>query len=272
MIAEPAEDRAYTLFAETMDRSGYACGTLEPRTGMTADIPARRPRPLRTMADMGMQMDHGDMKGMDMPGTKQNAHSNETSSEGMPSVKYSGGEQNMEHDQHRAEMKHMQGTHDMPGMGQHGGDPTNEHLQHDSGIQDMSGMHPGDQQRSEIPGTEPVRHGPDHHGTGNQTVAEYSQNRMGEPGRGLEGSERRVLLYTDLKSLTPYSDQREPEREIELHLTGHMERYLWSFDGKKYSEAKEPIHFRYSERVRFTFCKRHDDGASAASSRHVDAP
>jgi FtsP/CotA-like multicopper oxidase with cupredoxin domain len=84
-------------------------------------------------------------------------------------------------------------------------------------------------------------------------VAEYSQNRMGEAGRGLEGSERRVLRYTDLKSLVPYPDQREPEREIELHLTGSMNRYMWSIDGKKYSEAPDPIPFRYGERVRLTF-------------------
>ena len=76
---------------------------------------------------------------------------------------------------------------------------------------------------------------------------------MGEPGRGLEDSDRRVLLYTDLKSLAPYPDQREPEREIELHLTGQMTRYMWSFDGKTYSEAKEPIRFRYGERLRLTF-------------------
>ena len=114
-------------------------------------------------------------------------------------------------------------------------------------------MDAGDHGRSPIPGAEPVTHGPDHHGPGNQMVAEYSQNRMGEPGRGLEDSERRVLLYTDLKSLAPYPDQREPEREIELHLTGQMNRYMWSFDGKTYSEAKEPIHFRYGERMRLTF-------------------
>jgi FtsP/CotA-like multicopper oxidase with cupredoxin domain len=107
--------------------------------------------------------------------------------------------------------------------------------------------------RSPIPGAIPVKHGPDHHGTGNQTVAEYSHNRMHEPGRGFEQSSRRVLVYTDLKSLVPYHDQRAPEREIEIHLTGHMQRYMWSFDGKKYSDAPEPIRVRYGERVRFTF-------------------
>ena len=67
VIVEPAEDRAYTIFAETMDRSGYARGTLAPRPGMSAEIPARRPRPLRTMEDMGMSMEGMDMPGMKMP-------------------------------------------------------------------------------------------------------------------------------------------------------------------------------------------------------------
>lgn len=61
------------------------------------------------------------------------------------------------------------------------------------------------------------------------------------------------MVYTDLKSLTPQPDQREPEREIELHLTGNMDRYMWSFDGKKYSDAKTPIPFRYGEHLRLIF-------------------
>jgi CopA family copper-resistance protein len=241
VIVEPG-DRAYTIFAETMDRSGYACGTLAPRKGMSAEIPARRHRPLRTMEDMGMKMEGKnmkamDMKAMDMPDVEKHSNggmkmSGMEASSDRPRMKPSDDDQrtqNMEHRRHDPEMQDIQG------------------------MQPMSGMEMGDRRRSKIPGVEPVKHGPDHHGTGNQTVAEYSQNRMAEPGRGLEHSDRRVLLYTDLKSLAPYPDQREPEREIELHLTGHMERYMWSFDGKKYSEAKEPIRFRYGERVRLTF-------------------
>jgi CopA family copper-resistance protein len=221
VIVEPVEDRAYTIFAETMDRSGYARGSLAPRAGISGEIPARRPRPLRTMADMGMNMAGMEMEGMKMPGLATVGD--------MPSMKQSDDAPTMEPMQHGSDTPPMQGMHEMPDMGS------------------------GDPRRSKIPGAEPVKHGPDDHGTGNQVVAEYSQNRMGEPGRGLEDSERRVLLYTDLKSLAPYPDQREPEREIELHLTGQMERYMWSFDGKKYSDAKEPIRFRYGERVRLTF-------------------
>ena len=235
VIVEPVEDRAYTIFAETMDRSGYARGTLAPQAGMSGEIPARRPRPLRTMEDMGMNMAGMAMEGIDMPGMKKNLNGSGMKMPGtgtagdMPSMKQSDDAPTMEPMQHGPDTPPMQGMHEMPDRGS------------------------GNPRRSKIPGAEPVKHGPDDHGTGNQVVAEYSQNRMGEPGRGLEDSARRVLLYTDLKSLEPYPDQREPEREIELHLTGQMERYMWSFDGKKYSDAKEPIRFRYGERVRLTF-------------------
>ncbi|OQW63261.1 MAG: copper resistance protein CopA [Nitrospira sp. ST-bin4] len=216
VIVELPEDRAYTIFAETMDRSGYARGTLAPRAGMTAEIPSRRPRPVRTMADMGMQMKHAEMEGMealdDMPGRKQ------------PD----------DHDM-------VEPVH--PGLG----------TEHSEGMHEMPARGREAKRRSEIPGIEPVKHGPDDHGTGNQMIAEYSRNMLHEPGRGLEGSPRRVLVYTDLKSLAPYPDQREPEREIELHVTGNMDRYMWSFDGKTYSEARDPIRFRYRERLRLTF-------------------
>ena len=240
VIVEPAKDRPYTIFAETIDRSGYARGTLAPRVGMVAAVPERRSRPLRTMEDMGMSMEGMKMNGMDMPGMKM-PHGAGTAMPGMetsggsPSIKPSNNNPTMEHMQHGAGMQSMPKT------------------QHEASRPDMPGMDMGPQRRSKIPGDEPVKHGPDDHGTGNQVVAEYSQNRSGEPGRGLENSPRRVLLYNDLKSLAPYPDQRDPEREIELHATGNMARYMWSFDGKKYSDAPEPIRFRYGERLRFTF-------------------
>ena len=99
----------------------------------------------------------------------------------------------------------------------------------------------------------PVRHGPDHHGPGNSAVAVMSRPRLDEAGVGLEDAAHRVLVYADLKSVTPNYDHREPEREIELHLTGNMERYMWSFDGRKFSQARTPIEFRYGERLRLTF-------------------
>ena len=207
VVVQPGQDRAHTIFAETMDRSGYARGTLAPRSGMQGEIPERRPRPLRTMEDMGM-VEHG------------NGHARHTD-ETSPKSSHS--------------------------------DPTSHGMTHGEGREHRSAIDSEARHVSRIPGVSQVQHGPDHHGTGNQTVAEYSRNRMHEPGRGLEQSSRRVLVYTDLKSLIPYQDQRAPEREIELHLTGHMQRYMWSFDGKKYSDAPEPIRVRYGERLRLTF-------------------
>jgi FtsP/CotA-like multicopper oxidase with cupredoxin domain len=77
-----------------------------------------------------------------------------------------------------------------------------------------------------------------------------ARSRLDEPGSGFENTNARVLVYADLRSIAPQPDQRQPEREIELHITGNMERYMWSFNGKKYSEAKAPIPFQYGERLR----------------------
>lgn len=203
VIVEPQTDKAYTVFAETMDRSGYARGTLAPRAGMTAEIPKRRPRPTLTMKDMGMNM-----SGMDMGGKKMD----------MPGM----------------DMGNKKTDSKMPGM-------------------NMPGMNMGDMSKSEIPGSTPVPHPKDRHGISNQTVPMTTEARLDEPGVGLGNDGWRVLVYTDLKRLTMREDKREPEREIELHVTGNMERFMWSFDGKKYSEAKTPIPFRYGERLRFTF-------------------
>ncbi|MDZ4801595.1 MAG: multicopper oxidase domain-containing protein, partial [Bryobacteraceae bacterium] len=99
----------------------------------------------------------------------------------------------------------------------------------------------------------PVQHGPDMHGIGNQTIPQVTRARLDDPGIGLGGSGRKVLVYTDLKALEPFEDTRQPERELEIHLTGHMERFIWSLDGKKYSQANEPVRFRLGERLRWTF-------------------
>ena len=201
MIVQPPREEAYTIFAETMDRSGYAAASLAPREGMRAPIPPRRPRPLRTMADMGMGS--GSMESGDRPGM---------------------GGMNMGSDD-----KDKGKSQSMPGMEMPAGEASGS--------------------RQTAP---PAMHGPDRHGPGNSMIAMAPVSRLGEPGPGLEGTDRRVLVYTDLRRLTPDEDQRKPEREIELHLTGNMERQMWSIDGKKYSEAREPIPFRYGERLRVT--------------------
>lgn len=71
-----------------------------------------------------------------------------------------------------------------------------------------------------------------------------------QAGIGIDPDARRTLVYRDLKAFSPWPDRRPPGREMELHLTGNMERYMWSFDGKKFSEVTGPIHFEKNERLR----------------------
>ncbi len=75
------------------------------------------------------------------------------------------------------------------------------------------------------------------------------RGNLDDPGIGLRNNGRRVLTYADLRSIGGDPDPREPGREIELHLTGNMERYMWSFDGQKFSDAR-PLHLRQGERLR----------------------
>lgn len=182
VIVEPQQDRAYTIFAESMDRSGFVRATLAPRAGMSGPLPAPRPQPVeRELASLGMGHE---MDGMEM-GAGAMAHR----------------------------------------MDAAGGDWV------------LAGRK--------------VVHGPENHGPGAAMVATNPQYRMSDPGVGLESTAgHRVLVYDDLRSLAPWPDQRAPGREIELHLTGNMERYMWSFDGKKFSEVDGPIVFRHGERLR----------------------
>jgi CopA family copper-resistance protein len=206
IIVEPTEE-VYTIFAETMDRSGYARGTLAISQGMEAPLPERRERPVRTMADMGMDHDHSNMNHDDHSNMNHNDHSN------------------MNHDDH-SNMNH----------------DDHSNMNHD----DHSNMN-----HDQIDFT-PVPHGEDNHGIGNAAIPMMVKNRLNEPGIGLENTGTKVLVYTDLKSLEPRSNTRKVDREIELHLTGNMERYMWSFDGKKHSEESY-LYFNYGERLRLTF-------------------
>ena len=87
-------------------------------------------------------------------------------------------------------------------------------------------------------------------GPGVQTISPMPTDRTGEPGQGLEDVGHKVLVYTDLVALTANPDPRPPTRTKEIHLTGNMERFMWSLDGEKFSEVKAPIPFRKDERVR----------------------
>jgi len=279
VIVQPKEDQAYTLFAESMGRSGFARGTLAPREGMQGEIPALRPVPLLTMADMGMAhagMDHGDMAGMDHSGMNHGDmagmdHSGMNHGE-MAGMDHSG----MNHGD-MAGMDHSGMNHgDMAGMdhsGMNHGDMAGmDHgsMSHgDMAGMDHSGMNHGDMAGMDHSG---MNHGDmagmDHSGMnhGDMTGMDHGNMNHGEAaalpadpfyaqGSGLipqAYNDGRFLSYADLRAQKPLYEDREPTREIELRLTGNMERYIWSINGIKESDA-EPIRLQYGERVRFKF-------------------
>jgi len=211
VIVEPENEQAYTIFAQSMDRTGYSRGTLAVREGLSAPVPEVDPRPLISNADMGM--DHGSMDGMEH-GSMQ---SGMASMAGMDHSKMAG----MDHSQ-------------MAGMS-HGSMSGMDHSQ-------MAGMDHGTMQSH--PASE----------TNNPLVDMQTMTpapNLSDPGIGLRDNGRQVLTYSDLRSTFLDPDGRDPSRTIELHLTGHMEKFSWSFDGIKFSDA-EPLRLKYGERVRIT--------------------
>ena len=211
IIVEPKDDRAYTIFAQSMDRSGYARGTLAPAAGMEVEVPRLDPRPVLSMIDMGMggMMHHGggsaahDMSGMDMSGMD------------MRGMDMSG------MDMRDAPAHNMTGTTPPPNMGD---------------AEDAPGHNMG--------AAPPPRFGPNV-----DSVAQYPNTSLSDPGVGLRNNGRRVLTYADLHTIGGSLDSREPGRDIRLHLTGHMQRFIWSFDGQKFSES-QPLRFNFGERLR----------------------
>ncbi len=88
-------------------------------------------------------------------------------------------------------------------------------------------------------------------GPGVDMVSANPADRMGDPGLGLDNVGHKVLTYRDLTALEPNDDPRKPSRHMQIHLTGNMERYMWSFDGRKFNAvADQPIRFAYNERIR----------------------
>ena len=170
VIVEPKADRAYTLFAQSMDRTGYARGTLAPAPGMQAEVPPLDEPEWLSMVDM--------MGAMAQRG----------------------------------------------GMG-HAGMP-------------MGGMNPVH-----------ARHARSEYGPSVDMRVDMPRTNLDDPGVGLRNNGRRVLTYADIHTLGGPLDARDAEREIELHLTGNMERYTWSLDGLEFGKST-PVHFRHNERLR----------------------
>ncbi len=215
VIVQPVEDRAYTLVAESSDRSGMGRGTLAPRMDMMADVPPLRSRPLLGMDDMGMAgMNHG-ATALDIPAGTDRAT--------LPAIDHS----TMDHS--------LTDRGTMPGMEEPAGADTDS--------MDMASMNMRDKSRA--PPDMDV-------GPGVDMIAMNPQDSAGKPGLGLEDVGHKVLVYTDLVALSRNPDPRPPSRSLEIHLTGNMERFMWSFDGRKFSSLVEPIRFARNERVRVT--------------------
>jgi CopA family copper-resistance protein len=219
VIVTPKDDTAYTIFAQSADRSGYARGSLAPRAGLSAAIPALDPVPTLSMADMGMAHDMG--------------HAHDTGmSDGTGQEK-------------KTEMTDHSG-HDMAGAP----DTKTDHSGHDMGA--MSGMQTDGAPASTGAGggmLAVTRHPATEQGPGTAMPASVVSTRLDDPGVGLRDNGRRVLTYADLRGPQGWIDPRAPGRTIELHLTGNMERYMWSFDGVKFSDA-EPLRLQHGELVR----------------------
>ncbi|OHX24821.1 copper resistance protein CopA [Xanthomonas alfalfae] len=187
VIVEPLGQDAFTLFAQDMGRTGFACGTLAVQHGLQAPIPALDRRAILTMQDMG----HGD-------GTHH----------ALPAMHGAPG------------MLAAHGTHTM-------------HSHDDAQAHDKAPHHPASE-------------------TGNPLIdmrSNATAPRLDDPGVGLRDNGRRVLCYADLHSVFEDPDGREPGRDIELHLTGHMEKFAWSFDGIAFASA-QPLRLQYGERLR----------------------
>jgi CopA family copper-resistance protein len=214
IVTPDASQQAWTLFAQAMDRSGYARGTLAVREGLAAPVPQPDPRPVLSMADMGHgdhgahgaapaatagAMDHSAMN----HGSMNHGDMNQASMAGMDHSQMAG----MDHGQ----MAAMSGAAAATGMQSH---PASEA---GNPLVDMQTMTP--------------------------------TAKLDDPGIGLRDNGRRVLTYADLRSRFADPDGREPGRTIELHLTGHMERYSWSMDGVEFADA-EPLRLKYGERLR----------------------
>ena len=215
VIVQPTEDQAYAIFAESMGRTASVRGTLAPREGMVADIPEMREAPRLTMADMAGSMagmDHGKMTGMGNDSMAGMDHSKMT---GMGNDSMTG----MDHSK-------------MTGMGNDSMTGMDHSKMTGMGNNSMAGM--------------------DH---SNMSGTTAKDDPFYAPGSGLTPSAAnggKFLSYSDLKAQKPLYEDREATREIELRLTGNMERYIWSINGVKYDDA-DPIVLQYGERVRFKF-------------------
>ena len=221
VVIEPEVDNAYCIFAQSIHRTGFTVGNLTSDASLHAPIPPMDPRPVLGHSDMGMDMSDMDMSGMD--------HS-----------------------------KMDMGAGDMSGM---------DHSKMAMGGGDMSGMDHSkmamDAAKATVSGlglagfgsNNEIKHIDTEFGPQVDMRADAPKSGLHDPGIGLRDHQqqfnRKVLTYGDIKGLHPTYDTRQPSREIQLHLTGNMNRYMWSVNGVKFMDAA-PLEFEYGERLRIT--------------------
>ena len=238
VIVEPSGQDAFTIFAQAMDRTGFAAGTLAARAGLSAPVPALDPRAVLTMADMG----HGGM-GHDMAAMEAApaapvtaAAADPHAGHAVPAPAPAAADPHAGHAMPATPppVPAAPDPHAGHAMPQAPAPPPDPHAGHDmSAMGGTMQTHPPSEQGNPL--------------VDMQTMTPSA--KLDDPGIGLRENGRRVLTYADLTSVFDDPDGREPTRTIELHLTGHMERFAWSFDGTKFSGA-EPIRLTYGERVR----------------------
>ena len=201
VIVQPSSEQAYTIFAQTIDRSGFARGRLTPDYALTAPVPEMDQRVTLTHGDMGMggHGGHGGHSGHDMS--------------------------KMDH----STMNHGEMNH---------GEMDHSKMDHSAMAKDNVIAPAGNGSQSVI------QHSSSEYGPQVDMLAETPMSGIADPGVGLRNNGRKVLTYADLFNLYDTPDPRDPTREIQIHLTGNMARYMWSFDGIKFDDA-EPIQLQY---------------------------
>lgn len=246
VIVTPEADRAYTLFAQTIDRTGFARGTLTTNSNLRAEVPAMDEAPILGHDDMAMSaMNHNNHSSPTaMDHSKHNSNIMDHSAHDMAGMQNTTNMEHMNHDHHA--MTETENKNNMETM---------DHSGHD-----MSAMQPfsitnitkaGFGNNIDI-NLKPT-HTANEFGPHVDMHSDMPRSGLNDPGIGLRDHQqkynRKVLRYADLRSLYPTRDKREPTREIEWHLTGNMHRYMWSINGENFMQAA-PLELTYGERVR----------------------
>ncbi|HFK9537032.1 TPA: copper resistance system multicopper oxidase [Acinetobacter baumannii] len=238
VIVEPTQSN-YQIEAESIDRSGFAIATLHDENTQAVgpvQMPAPRPRALLTMDDMGMS--HGDGSN-EHAGHQMNMQHDMSA---MPEMKKETSQANHDHTM-------MKMDHDMKNMSSDGHDHSMMHMKHDMSA--MSEMNHDMQAMSSSEHDHAMMNM-------NHEMPAQSENKpkKDEPVYGWANASTpagmKALQYSDLQSLNPQPDTRVPERELVIRLGGNMERYIWTINGKKFSDTT-PLQVKYGERIRLKF-------------------